>query len=139
SFSAYTRQFLERLEKPAARSIEGIPPAVAVTAKTASRSSRSTVGTATEIADYLRLLYAKIGRVFCQTCGQEVRRDTPQSIADLLAQLPAGTRMSIAFPVAPLGGASRETQQGSQADLFPQRGPAFDAAALVEQGFVRAI
>src|SRR5512141_3007356 len=79
SFSAYTRQFLQRLEKPEAERIDGIPPAIAVTGKNTSRSSRSTVGTATEISDYLRLLYAKIGRVICQGCGPEVRRDTPQS------------------------------------------------------------
>ena len=77
SFSAYTRQFLERLEKPAAERIDGIPPAIAVTHKNTSRSSRSTVGTATETSDYLRLLFAKIGQVFCTGCGQEVRRDTP--------------------------------------------------------------
>ena len=77
SFSAYTRQFLERLEKPAAERIDGIPPAIAVTHKNTSRSSRSTVGTTTETSDYLRLLFAKIGHVFCTQCGQEVRRHTP--------------------------------------------------------------
>ena len=76
SFSAYTRQFLQRLEKPDAERIDGIPPAIAVTSKNGSRSSRSTVGTATETADYLRLLYAKIGQVYCQQCGQPVRRDS---------------------------------------------------------------
>src|SRR6188474_1170958 len=65
SFSAYTRQFLDRLEKPAAERIDGLPPAIAVTHKNASRSSRSTIGTTTETADYLRLLFAKIGRTFC--------------------------------------------------------------------------
>ena len=100
SFSAYTRQFLQRLEKPEADRIDGIPPAIAVTGKNTSRSSRSTVGTATEMADYLRLLYAKIGQVFCRGCGQEVRRDTPQSTAELLAALPPGTRYMIAFPLS---------------------------------------
>ena len=97
SFSAYTRQFLERLEKPAAERIDGIGPAIAVTHKNTSRSSRSTVGTATETSDYLRLLLAKIGRVMCLRCGREVRRDTPQSTADVLAALPPGTRYMIGF------------------------------------------
>src|ERR1700760_858671 len=65
SFSAYTRQFLERLEKPAADRIDGIPPAIAIAGKSGTRSSRSTVATATEVYDYLRLLFAKIGHVFC--------------------------------------------------------------------------
>ncbi len=69
SFSAYTRQFLQRLEKPEADRIDGIPPAIAVTGKNASRSSRATVGTATETTDYLRLLYARIGEVFCRGAG----------------------------------------------------------------------
>jgi len=97
SFSAYTRQFLQRLEKPEADRIDGIPPAIAVTGKNTSRSSRSTVGTATETNDYLRLLMAKIGRVHCLRCGREVRRDTPQNAAETLAGLPAGTRYMIAF------------------------------------------
>ena len=99
SFSAYTRQFLQRLEKPEAERIDGIPPAIAVTSKNASRSSRSTVGTATETSDYLRLLFAKIGHVFCRKCGQEVRCDTPQSTAEALAALPPGTRYMIAFRI----------------------------------------
>ena len=82
SFSAYTRQFLQRLEKPEAERIDGIPPAIAVTGKNTSRSSRSTVGTATETSDYLRLLFAKIGHVFCRKCGREVRCDSPQSAAE---------------------------------------------------------
>ena len=97
SFSAYTRQFLQRLEKPEAERIDGIPPAIAVTAKNTSRSSRSTVGTATETSDYLRLLMAKIGQVFCLRCGREVRCDSPQNAAERLARLPTGTRYMIAF------------------------------------------
>jgi excinuclease ABC subunit A len=122
SFSAYTRQFLERLEKPAAERIEGIPPAIAVTHKNTSRSSRSTVGTATETSDYLRLLYAKIGRVFCRRCSQEVRRHSPQTTAEALAELPQGTRYLVAFAVEPNGGGQR--------GLWP---------AFQEEGFVRAI
>ena len=75
SFSAYTRQFLERLEKPAAERIDGIPPAIAVTHKNTTRAGRSTVGTATETSDYLRLLFAKIGQVVCRGCGQVVRQE----------------------------------------------------------------
>ena len=123
TFSAYTRQFLERLEKPAAERIDGIPPAIAVASKRPSRSSRSTIGTATEINDFLRLLFAKIGHVFCQQCGHEVRRDTPQSIAAELAQLAPGMRYLVTFPsetLAPL--ASQQL-----------------ASALREKGFVRAI
>jgi excinuclease ABC subunit A len=123
SFSAYTRQFLQRLEKPDAERIDGIPPAIAVTGKNASRSSRSTVGTATEISDYLRLLYAKIGRVFCQQCGREVRRDTPQSAGETLRALPPGTRYLVAFPW---------TARGDD-------DPAQVAATLQEDGFVRVI
>ena len=89
TFSAYTRQFFERLEKPAAERISGIPPAVAVTHKNPSRSSRATVGTTTEAYDYLRLLFAKIGQVFCLTCGRPVRRESPESAATAAAALPA--------------------------------------------------
>src|SRR5512137_1699769 len=71
SFSAYTRQFLERLEKPEAERIDGIPPAIAVTRKNTVRSNRATIGSVTETADYLRLLFAKIGHVYCQSCGCE--------------------------------------------------------------------
>jgi excinuclease ABC subunit A len=99
SFSAYTRQFLERLEKPAAERIEGIPPAIAVTRDGGSRSSRSTVGTATEVADHMRLLFAKIGQPHCHQCSQLVTRDTPQTAADHVATLAEGTRYLVAFPL----------------------------------------
>jgi excinuclease ABC subunit A len=121
SFSAYTRQFLERLEKPAAERIDGIPPAIAVTHKNTTRSSRSTVGTATETSDYLRLLYAKIGQVFCRKCGVEVRRHSPQTAAEALEQLPAGTRYLVTFQAEANGGT---------AGL---------GAMLQEEGFARAI
>jgi excinuclease ABC subunit A len=97
SFSAYARQFLERLEKPAAERIDHLPAAVAVTHDGASRSPRTTIGAATEIDDYLRLLFARIGRLICLTCGQQVRRHTPQSAAAQLAALPAGTRLMVGF------------------------------------------
>lgn len=99
SFSAYTRQFLQRLEKPEADRIEGIPPAIAVTHKNASRSSRAIVGTVTEIVDYLRLLFAKIGHQYCLQCGREVRQDTSQSAAEIVQKLPPSTRILVAFPL----------------------------------------
>lgn len=97
SFSAYTRQFLEQLEKPEAERIDGIPPAIAVTRKDTTKSSRSTVGTATEITDYLRLLYAKIGRILCTTCQRPVERDTAETVLAHLRNLPSGLRIMIAF------------------------------------------
>lgn len=97
SFSAYTRQFLERLDKPDADRIDGIPPSIAVTHRAPSRSSRSTVGTATETHEYLRLLFTKIGKVVCNGCGQPVHRDNSDTAADLLSQLPESTRYQLAF------------------------------------------
>jgi excinuclease ABC subunit A len=99
SLSAYARQFLERMEKPVVDSIEGLSPAVAIEQKNPTKTSRSTVGTATEVYDYLRLLWARVGRAFCPRCGREMRPDTPQSVADALLELPEGTRVHIAFPL----------------------------------------
>lgn len=97
SFSAYTRQFLDQLDKPTADRIDGIPPAVAVTHKNPSRSNRATVGTTTEVNDYLSVLFARVGEVFCYQCGQPVRCDSPESAAESLSGLPAGTRLMIGF------------------------------------------
>ncbi len=80
TFSPYARQFLDRMDRPAADRIEGIPPAIAIDQTNPVRTSRSTVGTMTELADYLKLLYARAARLFCRGCGREVRRDTPESI-----------------------------------------------------------
>ena len=80
SLSAYARQFLERIEKPDADSIDGIAPAVAIRQKNTTRNPRSTVGTATEIYDYLRLLFARVGRTFCLQCGEEVKKDTVDEV-----------------------------------------------------------
>jgi excinuclease ABC subunit A len=99
SLSAYARQFLERMEKPDVDSIDGLSPAVAIEQKNPTKTSRSTVGTATEIYDYLRLLWARIGRTFCPVCGRELRPDTVQSVVDTLLALPEGTRFSVAFPL----------------------------------------
>src|ERR1700751_642445 len=88
SLSAYARQFLERMEKPDVDSIEGLSPAVAIEQKNPTKTSRSTVGTATEIYDYLRLLWARIGRTFCPLCGREMKPDTVQSVTDAVSELP---------------------------------------------------
>jgi excinuclease ABC subunit A len=97
SLSAYARQFLERMEKPDIDSIEGICPAIAIRQKNSIRNPRSTVGTTTEIHDYLRLLYARVGRTYCRGCGREVVRETPEVVAARLGELAAGTRILIGF------------------------------------------
>ena len=99
SLSAYARQFLERMEKPDVDSVDGLSPAVAIEQKNPTKTSRSTVGTATEIYDYLRLLWARIGRTYCPLCGREMKPDTVQSVADAVSALPPGTRFSVAFPL----------------------------------------
>ena len=97
SLSAYARQFLERMEKPDVDQIDGICPAIAIRQKNAVRNPRSTVGTTTEIHDYLRLLYARIGRTFCRECGREVFRETAEVVARRLGELAPGTRVLIGF------------------------------------------
>ncbi|MCC7416706.1 MAG: excinuclease ABC subunit A, partial [Acidobacteria bacterium] len=97
SLSAYARQFLERMEKPDVDGIDGISPAIAIRQKNSIRNPRSTVGTTTEIHDYMRLLYARIGRTYCRHCGREVLRETAEVVARQLAALPAGTRLLIGF------------------------------------------
>ena len=99
SFSAYTRQFLQRLDKPDCESIDGIPPAIAVTRSGASRSNRSTVATATETADYLRLFYARVADLHCYRCGRPVRAMDPQSAAESVAAMAPATQVMIGFPV----------------------------------------
>jgi excinuclease ABC subunit A len=99
SLSAYARQFLERMEKPDVDAVEGIAPAVAIEQKNPTRTSRSTVGTATEIHDYLRLLWARVGHTHCPVCGRALRPDTVQSVTDALAGLPDGARFAVGFPL----------------------------------------
>src|SRR5206468_2240532 len=99
SLSAYARQFLERMEKPEVDSIDGLSPAVAIEQKNPTKTSRSTVGTSTEIYDYLRLLWARVGRTFCPRCAREMRPDTVQSVTDAVLALPAGTRFYVAYPL----------------------------------------
>jgi excinuclease ABC subunit A len=97
SLSAYARQFLERMEKPDIDSIEGICPAIAIRQKNSIRNPRSTVGTTTEIHDYLRLLYARVGHTYCRNCGREVIRETAEVVARRLGELGEGTRILIGF------------------------------------------
>jgi excinuclease ABC subunit A len=97
SLSAYARQFLERMEKPDIDSIEGICPAIAIRQKNSIRNPRSTVGTTTEIHDYLRLLYARVGRTYCRNCGREVIRETAEVVARRLGGLTEGARILIGF------------------------------------------
>jgi excinuclease ABC subunit A len=98
SLSAYARQFLEQMEKPDVDSIEGLSPAISIEQRTTSRNPRSTVGTVTEIYDYLRLLYASVGTPHCTSCGQEIRPQTIQQMVDRLLQLPQGTKFTILAP-----------------------------------------
>ncbi|HUE29961.1 MAG TPA: excinuclease ABC subunit UvrA [Verrucomicrobiae bacterium] len=99
SLSAYARQFLEQMEKPDCDAIEGLSPAIAIEAKGTGRNPRSTVGTVTEIADYLRLLYARVGHPLCWSCGREIAAQTVQQVVDRLTALPADTRLFVYAPV----------------------------------------
>src|SRR5687767_14870941 len=99
SLSSYARQFLERMDKPDVDEVRGIPPAIAIRQKNSTRNPRSTVGTQTEVYDYLRLLYARVGTTICRVCGREVHKDSPDSAAgETLAALAEGTRFYVLFP-----------------------------------------
>ncbi len=99
SLSAYARQFLERMDKPDVDEVRGIAPAIAIRQKNSTRNPRSTVGTQTEVYDYLRLLYARVGTTYCRVCGREVHRDSPESSAqEILDALPEGARFYLLFP-----------------------------------------
>ncbi len=121
SLSAYARQFLERLQKPRVKEIRGIRPAVSVAQKNTTRNPRSTVGTVTEIYDYLRLLYARIGRIHCRSCQRPVRCDTAEHVVEELLRLPEGTRLTLVFPY-----------QLSRMDLNSYSEKGLSAPALVE-------
>jgi excinuclease ABC subunit A len=123
SFSPYTRQFLEQLDKPDIERIEGLPPAIAVTRGAAGRSNRSTVATATEVADHLRVLFAALGEVICPDCDRVVRQDTAESIADCLSRIADGERAMLGF--------LRRLPPGDEA--------ASVVTDLVDQGYVRAV
>ena len=99
SLSAYARQFLEQMEKPDVESIEGLSPAISIEQKTTLRNPRSTVGTVTEIFDYLRLLYARVGRAHCHKCGKPITSQSVQQIVDAVLDLPAGSRIQVLAPI----------------------------------------
>ena len=140
SLSAYARQFLERIEKPDVDEITGIAPAIAIKQKNSTRNPRSTVATATEIYDYLRLLYARAGRTFCTNCGNEVRKDTMDEIAARVLALPEGRRfyvlytLEIAAPAA--GDGTRERGEKSR-QRFRPKPSGRRSAALQRRGFQR--
>ena len=122
SLSAYARQFLGQMDKPDVDFIEGLSPAVSIDQKSTSRNPRSTVGTITEVYDYLRLLYARAGRPHCPICGEPMSRQSPQQIVDRLMGLDDGTRFQVLAPVI-------RGRKGEYAELFRQ---------LASQGFARA-
>ncbi|HWL64711.1 MAG TPA: excinuclease ABC subunit UvrA [Actinomycetota bacterium] len=99
SLSAYARQFLGQMDKPDVDFIEGLSPAISIDQKSASRNPRSTVGTITEVYDYLRLLYARIGRPHCHNCGRPIARQTPEQIVDQVLELQEGTKFQVLAPV----------------------------------------
>ena len=110
SLSAYARQFLGRMHKPECDYIKGLPPAIAIEQKVTARNPRSTVGTSTEIYDYLRLLYARVGHTFSPISGAEVRRDTPETVTDCILQYSPGTRFTILAPIVPRAGRTLREQ-----------------------------
>ena len=122
SLSAYARQFLGQMDKPDVDFIEGLSPAVSIDQKSTSRNPRSTVGTITEVYDYLRLLYARVGRPHCPVCGKPIARQTPQQIVDQLLALGEGVRFQVLAPVI-------RGRKGEYLDLFRQ---------LQAQGYARA-
>jgi excinuclease ABC subunit A len=111
SLSAYARQFLGQMDKPDVDFIEGLSPAVSIDQKSTNRNPRSTVGTITEVYDYLRLLYARAGTPHCPVCGGRIARQTPQQIVDQVLAMPEGTKFQVLAPVV-------RTRKGEFADLF---------------------
>src|SRR5205085_1839467 len=99
SLSAYARQFLGQMEKPDVDQIDGLSPAISIDQKSTSRNPRSTVGTVTEIYDYLRLLYARVGHPHCPNCGREIAQQTVEQIVDRVLELPEGTRIQLLAPI----------------------------------------
>jgi excinuclease ABC subunit A len=146
SLSAYARQFLERMDKPDVDEILGICPAISIRQKNATRNPRSTVATQTEIFDYLRLLFARIGRTYCATCGEAVKRDTPESAADEVLKLPEGTRFYVLFPAAAgmdehsasSNGGNKQKKRGTRATKVSER-TRINAhlMSLMQRGFTR--
>src|ERR687888_800825 len=123
SLSAYARQFLGLMEKPDVDAIEGLSPAISIEQKTAGHNPRSTVGTVTEIYDYLRLLYARAGTPHCPNCGRPVQRQSATQIADTVLAFPEGTRIEVLAPLV-------RGRKGEFRDLFE---------SARKQGFIRAV
>jgi len=121
SLSAYARQFLERMQKPDVESIEGLPPTIAIEQRTSSHNPRSTVATTTEIYDYLRLLFARIGKPHCYICGEPIRPQNAQQIVDTLIEQPEGARVQICAPLI-------RGQKGQHLEVFRR---------VQREGFVR--
>jgi excinuclease ABC subunit A len=139
SLSAYARQFLERIEKPDVDEITGIAPAIAIKQKNSTRNPRSTVATATEIYDYLRLLYARAGRTYCTNCGHQVRKDTMDEIAARVLALPEGRRFYVLYALeiaAPPVGTTRRVTAKKPARVSPEA-VRQALAALQRRGFQR--
>src|SRR5688572_5621407 len=112
SFSAYARQFLDRMDKPDVESSEGIPPTIAIDQSRPGRTARSTVGTMTELHDHFKLLFAKIAVLYCRGCERVVERDTAQSVCNRLTAMTDGTAMVLAFPLPPSSVAWDEVRNG---------------------------
>jgi excinuclease ABC subunit A len=129
SLSAYARQFLERIEKPDADLIEGIAPAVAIRQKNTTRNPRSTVATATEIYDYLRLLYARVGRTYCANCGREVKKDTVDEVVDAILALGPETRLQVLFPLQRPALTVQQDAQKAERTPKPKKSPGLAKAA----------
>jgi excinuclease ABC subunit A len=129
SLSAYARQFLERMEKPDVDRIDGIAPAIAIRQKNSIRNPRSTVGTTTEIHDYMRLLFARVGRTYCRNCGREVVRETAEVVAGRLAELPSGTRLLLGFDL-PVIETSEPAVDSPEVDELAEQGDEGDAAPV---------
>jgi len=111
TFSPYARQFMDRMDRPQIEKIEGIPPAIAIDRKDPVRTSRSTVGTMTEITDYVKLLYARLAQLHCRTCGQPVEPETPARVWQLLRKQPAGSHVVISFPYMINGASANEIRK----------------------------
>ncbi len=123
SLSSYARQFLGQMEKPEVDSIEGLPPAISIDQKSTNKNPRSTVGTVTEIYDYFRLLYARIGTPHCPNCGKEIRRQTVDQMTDSIMALPEGTKIQLLAPVV-------RGRKGEHAKVFER---------ALRSGYVRAM
>jgi excinuclease ABC subunit A len=158
SLSAYARQFLERMDKPDVDEVRGISPAIAIRQKNSTRNPRSTVGTQTEVYDYLRLLYARVGMTICRVCGRRVYRDSPESAADeILGALEEGTRFVVLFPAAAglaeteRNGEAETGRKGDGESRKPRRSPRRPVArsprhvttahimSLMQRGFTRLL